>query len=363
MNGARFRRALHMKDTPAGKHGQRLRLDRAKGAGVRFTHGIVHGGIWHAPVGIRHHGRTDFRHSHRWGSMAHFIGAHTIDTGGIDKAALRAGNGGMTALQIFTAIPKYYGDKSSIRSERVQRFHAALAEAGIERRHVIVHAAYVLNTASSDETKWSRASAGLARELERSTMLDVAGVCFHPGAANDADRDAAISRVALAMTQALDAVQGSTRLLVENTAGAGTTIGRTAEEVGAILGALPAPLRARAGYGLDTCHLFAAGHDINASRDAFTRVLDAFEQQCGEPPAFFHLNDSEGALGSNRDRHALLGEGQIGLAPFHWLLDDPRSDGVPLVLETPQANYDIDGDDPSPDEYDVRMMRALRRAS
>ncbi len=295
--------------------------------------------------------------------MPHFIGAHTIDTGGIDKAALRAGNGGMTALQIFTAIPKYYGDKSSIRPERVQRFRAALAEAGIAPRHVLAHAAYVLNTASADEGKWSRASAGLARELERSTMLGVAGVCFHPGAANDADRDAAVQRVARAMTLALETVQGATRLLVENTAGAGTTIGRTAEEVGTILRALPTPLRARAGYGLDTCHLFAAGYNISASRDGFEGVLDAFEQQCGESPAFFHLNDSEGALGSNRDRHMLLGEGQIGLAPFHWLLDDPRSDGVPLILETPQANYDIDGEDTSPDEYDVRMMRLLGSSS
>jgi len=293
--------------------------------------------------------------------MPHFIGAHTIDTGGLDKAALRAGNGGMTALQIFTAIPKYYGDKSSIRPERVQRFRAALAEAGIAPRHVLVHAAYVLNTASSDEAKWSRASAGLARELERSTMLGVAGVCFHPGAANDADRHAAVQRVTRAMTHALETVQGATRLLVENTAGAGTTIGRTAEEVGAILAALPAPLRARAGYGLDTCHLFAAGHDISASRAAFAAVLDAFEQHCGESPAFFHLNDSEGALGSNKDRHVLIGDGKIGVEPFRWLLKDARTRGIPLILETPQQHYDIGDDDDTPDPYDVRMMEMLEQ--
>ena len=99
---------------------------------------------------------------------------------------------------------------------------------------MVVHAAYVLNLASAEEEKWARASAGLAKELERSTALGVGGVCFHPGAATDGDRDAGVARVAKAMTQALRTVHGGTKLLVENTAGAGQTVGRTAEEVGAI---------------------------------------------------------------------------------------------------------------------------------
>src|SRR5207244_3835682 len=117
--------------------------------------------------------------------MRHYIGVHTIDGGGIDMASRRAARGGATALQIFTAIPKYYGDKSSIRPERVARFRAALAETGIAPAQVLVHAAYVLNTATSDETKWSRAAAGLRKELERSTALGVGAFCFHPGPATD----------------------------------------------------------------------------------------------------------------------------------------------------------------------------------
>ncbi|HEX6536130.1 MAG TPA: deoxyribonuclease IV [Gemmatimonadaceae bacterium] len=292
--------------------------------------------------------------------MARWIGAHTIDNGGIDKAALRAGNGGMTALQIFTAIPKYYGDRASIRAERVARFHAALDAAGIVPGHVIVHAAYVLNTATADETKWARAAAGLAKELERSTLLGVGGVCFHPGAATGGDAEGAVKRVARAMTEALERVDGSTRLLVENTAGAGLTVGRTPDEVGAILASIPAAHRSRAGYGLDTCHLYAAGHDIAESEASLRGVLDAFEAVCGEPPAFFHLNDSEGELGSNRDRHALIGEGRLGVEPFRWLLNDRRAAGVPLILETPQAAPDVADDDTSPDPYDVRMMELLR---
>lgn len=295
--------------------------------------------------------------------MTRYFGAHTIDTGGIQMAVRRAAGAGASALQIFTAIPKYYGDKSSIRPERVERFRAALAMSGIEPSRVIVHAAYVLNTATSDEVKWSRAAAGLTKELERSTALGVAGVCFHPGAATDGDRASAVRRVARAMTQAFEAVRGPTRLLVENTAGAGSTVGRTPEEVGAILGAIPPALRARAGYGLDTCHLFSAGHDISRSAAALGTILDAFEAAAGEPPAFFHLNDSEGALGSNKDRHMLIGEGKIGAEPFGWLMHDRRSAGVPLILETPQERPDIAEDDPTPDPWDVRMIALLEELS
>ena len=289
------------------------------------------------------------------------LGAHTIDNGGIHMAARRAGAGGMQALQIFTAVPKYYGDKSSMKPERVQRFRAALAEAKIDPANVVAHGAYVLNTATADDEKWLRAAAGLAKELERSTALGIGAVCYHPGAATGGDMEVALERVTRAIVQALEHVPtGSTRLLLENTAGAGRTVGRTPEEIGTILGAIPKRLRHRTGYGLDTCHLFAAGFDITASRSALAEVLDAFEQAAGEPPAFFHLNDSEGALGSNKDRHMLIGEGQIGADAFGWLLRDPRAKRVPLLLETPQQNYDIAEDDPSPDPYDVRMMELLR---
>lgn len=291
--------------------------------------------------------------------MARYLGAHTVANGGISMAALRAGNAGMTALQIFTAPPQYYGDKASMRPERVQRFRAALARANIAPENVVVHAAYVLNTATEDETKSARARTGLLKELERSTALGVGSICFHPGAAIGGDRQAAAQRVAKAISDALDAVSGKTRLLVENTAGAGTTLGRTAVELGWMLGAVPERLRQRTGYGLDTCHLYSSGHDIGKSEAHLSRVLDEFQDAAGSPPSFFHLNDSEGALGSNKDRHVLIGEGHLGTEPFRWLLGDERSKDIPLILETPQQNCDIADDDPSPDPYDLRMMTLL----
>jgi len=291
--------------------------------------------------------------------VTHFIGAHTVDNGGIHMAARRAASAGMRALQIFSAIPKYYNDKVTIRPERVVRFRETLAATNIPLERVVVHAAYVLNTATPDDAKWIRARDGLAKELERSTTLGVGAVCFHPGAATDDNREASAERIATAIIHALKQVKGDTRLLVENTAGAGRTMGRTPEEVGAILRHVPKELRSRTGYGLDTCHLFASGFDLRTGPADVSALLDKFEEATGEAPGFFHFNDSEGALASNRDRHMLIGEGLIGVDPFGWILADARSRDIPIILETPQQNYEIAEDDDSPDAYDVRMMALL----
>lgn len=292
--------------------------------------------------------------------MPHFIGAHTIDNGGIHMAALRAGNAGMRAMQLFTAPPRFYGDKATMKPDKARRFTEALAEAGIKPEHVVVHGAYVLGVATPDEAKWARASAGLAKELERSTALGVGAMCFHPGSASDGDTAAAAERVGRAITAALRSVQGSTRVLVENTAGAGKTLGRTAAEVAGILRHVPDELRARTGYGLDTCHLFASGYAINESKKKVGEILDEWEEATGERPGFIHLNDSEGALGSNKDRHMLIGKGEIGADAFKWLLADPRSRGIPLILETPQENPEIADDDPAADPWDARMIQLLK---
>jgi deoxyribonuclease-4 len=201
-------------------------------------------------------------------------------------------------------------------------------------------------------------------EVERTTALGTGMVCCPRGAATAGDPTAAAKRIAAAIVHALESVKATdTRLLVENTAGAGATMAKTAEEDGEILRHVPKRLRERTGYGLDTCHLWASGYDIAASRAALVDVLDQFEAAAGEPPGFFHLNDSEGDRGSNRDRHALIGDGKIGAEAFGWLLQDPRSRGVPLILETPQLNMEPAEDDDTPDPYDVQMMVLLGELS
>jgi deoxyribonuclease-4 len=292
-------------------------------------------------------------------SAKHWLGVHPIDTGGMDMAVRRAVNAGSSAVQIFTAIPKYYGDKTSIRQERVDRFKAATKATGLEPKRVMAHAAYVLNVATPDTDKWIRARDGLVKELERSTLLGLGQVCFHPGAATDGDREGAAERIAGAIVHALEAVKTETRLLVENTAGAGTTMARTAQEVGLILAHVPKKLRPRTGYGLDTCHLFASGYDLR-KRDQLAKTLDEFEAEAGEPPGFFHLNDSAGALASNRDRHALIGEGEIGVEAFGWLMADTRTHNVPLILETPEVNLGIGPEDDSADPWDAKMVSLMK---
>jgi deoxyribonuclease IV len=292
--------------------------------------------------------------------MSHILGSHVIDTGGLDMAVRRAANAGLNSLQFFTAPPVFYGDKSSIRGERVERFKGALAETGIRAEDVLVHGAYVLSVATPEPDKWARASGGITKELERSSTLGVGAFCFHPGSAMKSDTVGAAERVGTAILKALESRESATRVLVENTAGAGRTLGRTPVEIANILSHIPSTLRHRTGYGLDTCHLYASGFDISKSRENFKAILDEFEETIGEPPRFFHLNDSEGELGSNRDRHALLGRGRIGSEPFRWLLEDPRSIGIPLILETPQANMEIAADDPSADPYDIEMNGLLR---
>lgn len=293
---------------------------------------------------------------------ARFIGAHPEDAGGPVMVARRAGAARMTAFQMFTAPPTYYNEKVKIKPERAAKFREALDAAGIAPARVLVHGAYVLNTASAEEEKATRAKMGLARELERSTALGVGACCFHPGSAGEGDPDEACDRAGDAIRHALESVPegaSATRVLIENTAGAGKTMGRSAEEIARMLSRVPSELRHRTGYGLDTCHLFASGHDIGSSAAAQRAVLDSFERITGERPGFFHLNDSKHPFGSNKDRHALIGEGEIGVEPFRWLLADPRTEGISLVLETPHEREEVDEDDLSADPFDLKMMALL----
>ena len=139
----------------------------------------------------------------------HCIGAHPSDAGGMDMAVRRAANAKQCTMQLFTAIPKYYGDKSGISTSRVDRFKAAIADTGMDPKRMVAHAAYVLNVATPDTDKWTRARDGLRKELERSTLLGIGSVCFHPGAATDGDRAAATERIAAAMVFALQGVDRS----------------------------------------------------------------------------------------------------------------------------------------------------------
>lgn len=291
------------------------------------------------------------------------IGVHPDDNGGLPMAIRRAAAAGAQAVQVFTAPPTYYNEKVTLKPPKVAAAHHALEEVGLTPRALFIHAAYVLNTASAEEEKATRAKSGLAREFERTTALGAWGCCFHPGSAGESAPEDASVRVGKAILHAIEQVPetaSGTRVLIENTAGAGRTMGRAPEEIALMLAQIPPSLRHRTGYGLDTCHLFAAGHAIHESAEKLRGVLDEFERVIGEPPAFLHLNDSQHPFGSNKDRHALIGEGMIGADPFRWLLKDARAQGIPCILETPSERKEVAEDDASADPADARMVALLR---
>ena len=290
-----------------------------------------------------------------------YLGAHTINNGGIHMAVARAANAGMTALQVFTAKPQFINDRISIRPERVKRFRDALAKTDIEPQHVVVHAPYSLSVANADPEKWSRASAGLTKELERSTPLGVGAVCFHPG-----QRRRRRSRGGLRARGEGDCRARCARSKAARDCWWRTRPARDSRLAGPPPRSAPSSRTCLTSYesepamGWTRAICWSPGTTSGSRRPAFTAVLDEFEDACGEPPSFFHLNDSAGDLGSNRDRHELIGKGTIGVEPFRWLLADRRAAKVPLILETPQQNYDIADDDPTPDPWDVEMLELLR---
>ena len=220
-----------------------------------------------------------------------------------------------------------YGDTKVLKSEldaagRVERFRTALAATDIRPEHVVSHGAYVLNVATPDEAKWTRARDGLAKELERSTALGIGIVCFHPGAATDGDRAAAAKRIGAAIVHALDSVKGGeTRLLVEKRpaparrwrdgrGGRRDTEART-----------EAPARAPGTAWTRA----TSGHRVTTSPSPAPRsvaIPDEFEQAAGEPRAF-SPERQRGRRASHRDRHALSGAGKSGAEAFGWLLADP----------------------------------------
>ena len=299
--------------------------------------------------------------------MTHHFGIHAVDTGGIDMAARRSAGAGGTALQIFTAIPKYYGDKSSIRPERVAALPRGARRdghrAGARDRARRLRAQH-RDVGRGEVGPRGRGARQGARALDRARRR--AASASIPAPPRTATAWRAVEPRGAAMTQRARArCRRDTRLLVENTAGAGTTIGRTPGRGRAPSWPRPgsAPRRAPAtGSTPATCS--RPGTTSPSRRRRSARILDEFEAAAGEPPSFFHLNDSEGALGSNKDRHMLIGEGKIGAEPFGWLLHDRAErrrpadpgDAAGAAPRSPE-------DDPTPDPWDVRMIALLSELS
>ena len=267
------------------------------------------------------------------------LGAHLSVAGGVSRAVDSAQELDLESLQIFTKNANRWEQKP-IPADEVARFRERRSEWG-DDRPVVSHDSYLINLASPERELRAKSRRAFIDELERAESLGLDFLVTHPGAHVGSGVEPAIERFGKEMRQVYEKVPfGRTRVLLEATAGQGTTLGRTFAELAALLAAVGDD--ERTAVCLDSCHLFAAGYDLSTATgyDAAMEELDA--ELGADTIACWHLNDSKGALGSHLDRHENIGEGQIGKIGFRKILKDERFFGVPKILETPKEN---DGDE------------------
>lgn len=274
------------------------------------------------------------------------LGAHTSTAGGVARALPRAAAIGATAMQIFTKTGNQWREPA-IEAEERAAFRAGVAAS--ELKVTNSHDSYLINLASPDHVLWMRSLLSFVSELRRSAALGLDYVVSHPGNYID-DRHEGIARNAAAITIALETVPDSPMLLMEMTAGSGTALGAGFEDMATLLGVIPDQLQARVGVCVDTAHVHAAGYDLAGDFDG---VWSEFDDRLGlDRLRMMHLNDSAAAMGSRRDRHALIGEGAIGEGAFRRIMTDERFARVPKIIETPKGDDAI--------ANDSRMLGLLR---
>jgi deoxyribonuclease IV len=274
-----------------------------------------------------------------------FFGGHC--SGGVKKSLDRAAEMGFDAVQLFAQSPRAWRYPEHDPAD-LERFRDRRPEAG--QQAVLIHALYLLNLASPNDDLYGKSLETLRKTVQTGCAIEADGVVFHVGSHLGAGLDVGLDRVVEAVRQVLELCSETTWLLVENTAGAGGTIGRSVEELALLFERLDG--HPRLGLCLDSCHLFASGYDVTdeAALDALLADVDG---RVGlDRVRALHINDSQAALGSNRDRHANLLDGlmdeRLGVFLAH-----PRLQGLPAVLEVPGA----DGHGPNADE--VRKLREL----
>jgi deoxyribonuclease-4 len=256
-------------------------------------------------------------------------------SGGVFNAPKNASEIGATALSLFTRNQRRWTAKP-YDEETITAFHDAMRECGYTADHAIPHASYLVNLGSPDEEVRGKSIDGLADELYRTVQLGLRWLNFHPGTSKgEYDEETTLRRIAEAADLVLDRVDGGV-LVLENTAGQGSAMGETFEQLARIIELSRTP--DRLAVCIDTCHAFAAGFDIRTA-DGWDSLIDRLSATVGlEKLVALHLNDSTGELGSNKDRHKPIGEGEIGSEGFRALMSDTRLDGKPLILETPDTD-------------------------
>ena len=277
------------------------------------------------------------------------FGAHMSISGGLHTACERGRRAGCDVAQIFSKNQQQWRARP-LTDEEIARFKEAQVTEGVPV--VMVHDSYLINLAAPGDELWHKSIAAFREELERCALLGIPCLVTHPGAHVGSGEDAGLRRVAAALDLVFETGVGrDVIVLLETTAGQGSSLGRRFEELARIIEYSRHP--ERLGVCVDTCHIFAAGYDIRTP-EAYAATIEELDRVIGIARVkAFHLNDSQKELGSRVDRHTHIGEGCIGLEGFRALVNDERFAGLPMVLETPK------GDDLADDVRNLATLRSL----
>lgn len=281
------------------------------------------------------------------------LGAHIGIGGGLPKAADSAKLVGCEAMQIFTSNPQ--GWKFSVRSdEEIEEFKKKVREYDI--KYTVGHSIYLINIASSNPYIYTNSINSLISGLVLAGKAGLDGVVTHVGSHTGSGIDKGIEQIVNALDQALTITEGKIPILLETDAGSGSRIGRKFDELGAIINKLAThKYNGSLKICLDTCHIFASGYDIR-TKAGLERTLAEFDKEIGlERLALIHLNDSMGELGSNKDRHEVIGNGRIGLKAFDLIINHPKLRDLPGIIETPDSRTLADED------TSLKRLKALRK--
>lgn len=263
--------------------------------------------------------------------MSKYVGAHVSASGGVFNAPLNAMKIGAKAFALFTKNQKQWAAKP-LDDETIGLFKDNLAKSGILPRHILPHDSYLINLGHPEEEKREKSLEAFIDELQRCEQLGLDRLNFHPGShLKQITEEECIDRIAASMNHAIKITEG-VNLTIENTAGQGSNLGWKFEHIAAIIERIED--KSRVGVCIDTCHMFTAGYDIR-TRESYDATWEEFDRIIGfKYLKGMHINDSKPDLGSHVDRHDSLGKGKIGLDAFAFLMNDPRMDNIPLVLET-----------------------------
>lgn len=280
-----------------------------------------------------------------------FFGAHLSIAGGCHNAVLEAQTRHCESLQIFTRAPGQWRGRD-LGDDEVRLFRRLLRQSHLHRP--MAHDCYLTNLASPDEALYRRSVETFLVELQRVERLGLRYLVMHPGAHLDSGEEAGLARVAAALDEIHSRLPNNkVRVLLETTAGQGSTLGHRFEHLGRILSLVKQP--DRLGVCFDTCHVFAAGYALVPEKE-YQATMRAFDKAVGLRRLLaFHVNDSLRPQGSRVDRHAHIGRGEMGLEPFHLLVNDRRFRHHPMILETPKE----DGEESDMDAVNLATLRGL----